>query len=67
MDILSFKKIQARSIVISPNIDDVTDAYCGLLSSPAENTHQSANPSAHPIAINHGIAEASGQNVRPVR
>ena len=67
MVILSFKKIQASNIVISPNIDEVTDAYCGFSSAPAENTHHSANPSAHPIAINHGIADFPGQYVRPAK
>jgi len=67
MLILSFKKIQASNIVISPNMDEVTDAYCGFSSAPAENTHHSANPSAHPIAINHGIADFPGQYVRPAK
>ena len=48
-------------MVISPKIEEVTDAYWGFSREPAEKTHHSANPSAQPIAISQGIAGRLGQ------
>ena len=61
MVIRSFKKIQANKMVISPKIEEVTDAYWGFSKEPAEKTHHNAIPSAQPIAISHGIAGRFGQ------